>query len=246
MLKIHILTLFPALIDTYVNESILKRAQAAHLIDIQAHNIRDYAKGRHRITDEPPFGGGGGMLLKPEPVFATVEAITGTIDPKPPVILLSPQGRVFNHSIAQELSRHQTLVFICGRYEGFDERIRTHSATDEISIGDFVLTGGELGALAISDAVARLIPGVLGADGAADNDSHATGLLEGPQYTKPATFRNWPVPTLLRGGDNKAIARWRREEALRRTWNRRPDMLFSAELTPQDKLFLATLARESA
>lgn len=243
-----ILTLFPEMLIPYLSESILKRAQSAGLMSVVTHNLRDYASGRHRVTDEPPFGGGGGMVLKPEPLFRAVESILELepgAAPPCPIILLSPQGRLFTQAVAAELALQPRLLLICGRYEGVDERVRAHLVTDEISIGDYVVTGGELPALILVDAIARLIPGVLGAENAAQDDSHATGLLEGPQYTQPAVFRNWVVPAVLRAGHAGQIARWRREMALRRTWQRRPDLLLTAPLSEADRYFLATLARET-
>jgi tRNA (guanine37-N1)-methyltransferase len=263
---IDILTLFPEMFG-YFEHSILRRAQEAGLVTIRLHNIRDYATGKHRITDAPPFGGGGGMVLKPEPIFAAVEALVSeqvasgkwqvashpltssphhliTSPPPHPVILLTPQGRPFSQRIAQELAQQERLLLLCGRYEGVDERVRQHLVTDEISIGDYVLTGGELAAMVLVDAVVRLLPGALGAEGAAETDSHATGLLEGPHYTQPASFRTWEVPDVLRSGHAAHIARWRRQQALRRTWERRPDMLLTAELTEEDKWFLMSLAEE--
>lgn len=243
-MKIHVISLFPDMLASYLNESILKRAQKAGLIEVELHNLREYGIGKHRVTDAPPFGGGSGMLLKPEPLFAAVEQI-GATERAVPVILLSPQGRVFDQTVAEELAQVGELVLVCGRYEGFDERVREHLVTDEISIGDYVLTGGELGALVLVDAVARLIPGVLGAADSAELDSHSTGLLEGAHYTKPADFRGMPVPDVLRSGHAQKIASYRRESALRRTWQRRPELLLSAELTPADKQFLAMLAGET-
>ena len=242
MIRFDILTLFPDMFAGYFGESILKRAQEAGHLQITLHNIRDYASGKHRVTDEPPFGGGGGMILKPEPIFSAYEAITP--DEDVPVILMSPQGRPFTQTIAQELSQHDRIVLLCGRYEGVDERVREHLVTDEISLGDYVLTGGELAAMVIVDAVTRLIPDVLGAEGAAETDSHATGLLEGPHFTKPADFRGWQVPDVLRSGHNANIDQWRREQSLRRTWQRRPDLLLTAPLTEADKWFLRQLAEE--
>jgi tRNA (guanine37-N1)-methyltransferase len=233
-----------------LQQSILKRAQEAGLVQINLHHIRDYATGKHRVTDEPPFGGGGGMVLKPEPIFTAVENILQAekmnIPPRYPIILMTPQGRPFTQSVAQELAAQPRLLLICGRYEGVDERVRQHLVTDEISIGDYVLTGGELAAMVIVEAVVRLLPGALGAEGAAETDSYANGLLEGPHYTKPADFRGWEVPDLLRSGHAGHIARWRRQEALRRTWERRPDMLLTAVLTEEDKWFLGQLAAEVA
>lgn len=262
-MRIDILTLFPGMFPGYLNESILKKAQELGLLEVYLHNLRDYATGKHRVTDEPPFGGGGGMVLKPDVIFTAVEAIVGQWDrgaaeqggisalplppsalPNPPIILLTPQGRPFTQTVAQELAQCDRLVLLCGRYEGVDERVREHLVTDEISIGDYVLTGGELAALVIVDAVARLLPGVLGAAGAAETDSYASGLLEGPHYTKPANFRGWLVPEVLRSGHAANIARWRRHESLRRTWQRRPDLLLTAPLTEEDRWFLAQLAEE--
>jgi len=241
-MKIDILTLFPDMFSGYFDESIMRRAQAMGQLAVRTHNIRNHAAGKHRVTDDPPFGGGGGMVLKPDPIFGAVEALERADDT--PVILLSPQGRPFTQAIAQELSHHPHLILLCGRYEGVDERVRQHLITDEISIGDYVLTGGELAAMVLVDAITRLLPGVLGAAGAADDDSHATGLLEGAHYTKPAIFRDWPVPDVLRSGHNGNIARWRREGSLRRTWERRPELLLTAVLSEEDKWFLQELARE--
>lgn len=254
-MRIDILTLFPGMFPGYLNESILQKAQDVGQLQLHLHNIRDFAAGKHRVTDEPPFGGGGGMLLKPEPIFDAVESLflnhqsSKNKDQRAkiedvPIILLSPQGRPFSQAIAQELAQHEQLVLLCGRYEGVDERVRQHLVTDEISIGDYVLTGGELAAMVVVDAVTRLLPGVLGAAGAAEMDSHATGLLEGPHYTKPAQFREWAVPAVVRSGHAANIARWRREESLRRTWQRRPELLLTAELSEADRWFLAKLAGE--
>jgi tRNA (guanine37-N1)-methyltransferase len=242
-MRIDILTLFPEMFPGYLDESILKRAQENGRLTIRLHNIRDYASDKHRVTDEPPYGGGGGMVLKPGPIFRAVESVVGS-EGKPPLILLTPQGRPFTQTVAQELAQYPHLVLLCGRYEGVDERIRQHLVTDEISIGDYVLTGGELAAMVLVDAVTRLLPDVLGAEDAAQTDSHATGLLEGPHYTRPATFRGWDVPEVLLSGHAANIARWRREQALRRTWQRRPDLLRHAPLTEADKWFLAVLADE--
>jgi tRNA (guanine37-N1)-methyltransferase len=261
-MRIDILTLFPEMFPGYLDESILKRAQTGDRLTIRLHNIRDYATDKHRVTDEPPYGGGGGMVLKPDPIFRAVEALFEDEGPKTedgsdppssvfrppssvvPIILLTPQGRPFTQTVAQELAQHARLLLLCGRYEGVDERVRQHLVTDEISIGDYVLTGGELAALVVVDAVARLLPDVLGAEGAAETDSYATGLLEGPHYTRPASFCGWDVPEVLRSGHAANIARWRRQQALRRTWQRRPDLLLTAPLAEEDKWFLAELAEE--
>ncbi len=238
-----IFTLFPSMFCGPLEESILKRAQENERVSIALHNIRDYATDKHHVTDDAPYGGGGGMVMKPGPIFAAVETVLGE-EGDVPIVLLTPQGRLFTQAAALELSRHSRLLLICGRYEGVDERVRQYLATDEISIGDYVLTGGELAAMVIVDAVTRLLPGVLGAPGAALEDSHARGVLEGPHYTRPAVFRGWGVPEVLRSGDHAAVARWRREQGLRRTSERRRDLLARAELTPRDQAFLAQLEGE--
>jgi tRNA (guanine37-N1)-methyltransferase len=243
-MQIDIFTLFPEMFAGYLAASMLQRAQEADTLRVNIHNIRDFAAGKHRVTDEPPYGGGGGMVLKPAPIFRAVEHVLSGSSAAPPIILLTPQGRPFTQQVAVELAAADRLLLICGRYEGVDERVREHLVNDEISIGDYVLTGGELPALVLVDAVARLLPGVLGAEGAAEADSHATGLLEGPHYTRPETFRGWSVPAVLRSGHAANITRWRREAALRRTWRRRPELLLTAPLAESDRHFLATLAGE--
>jgi tRNA (guanine37-N1)-methyltransferase len=242
-MRFDVFTLFPAIFDSPLNESILKRAQEMGRLSVMLHDIRDYAGGRHRITDDYPYGGGGGMVMKPEPIFDAVETVLQEALATTPVILTSPQGRLLNQRVAWELSSHARLALICGRYEGVDERVRRALVTDEISIGDYVLTGGELPALVIIDAVTRLLPGVLGDAGATLEDSHAAGLLEYPHYTRPAVFRDEAVPDVLLSGHHAEIAHWRRREALRRTWERRPDLLPHADLTPQDRQFLAELGQ---
>ena len=244
-MRFDILTLFPEMFAGYFNHSILQRAREAGHIELAVHNIRDYAPGKHRITDEPPYGGGGGMVLKPGPIFSATEAVMADAGSRDiPVILLTPQGRTFTQQVASELAAEPQLILLCGRYEGVDERVRCHLVTDEISIGDYVLTGGELAAMIVVDAISRLLPNVLGSCGAANCDSFSTGLLEGPHYTRPEEFRTWRVPDVLRSGHAAQIARWRREEALRRTWMRRPDLILSAQLSEEDKFFLARLAIE--
>jgi tRNA (guanine37-N1)-methyltransferase len=239
-MRFDVFTLLPEVFPAYLDSSILQRARQRGLIDIKIHNIRDWALDRHHVTDDLPYGGGGGMVMKVEPVFAAVESVLGT-PPNCPVIMLTPQGRVFTQKVADELSRFPHLALICGRYEGIDERIRTHLVSDEISIGDFVLTGGELPALILIDALSRLVPGVLGdPDGAAD-DSHAMGLLEYPHYTRPPEFRGWQVPAILLSGDHAKIARWRREQSLLRTLQRRPDMLDVTNLSKKDQIYLDKL-----
>ncbi len=245
-MHIDVFTLFPGMFGGPLTESILKRAQESGLLTVALHNIRDYALDRHHITDDTPYGGGGGMIMKVEPIVAAVEAVLAEALATTPVILLSPQGRVFNQRIAGELARQERLALLCGRYEGVDERVRQLIVTDEISIGDYVLTGGELPAMVLIDAITRLLPGALGASGAAEEDSHAMGLLEGPHYTRPVTFRGVAVPEVLTSGDHARIQRWRREQAIRRTWQRRPDLLLTAQLEETDKWLLATLAEEEA
>ncbi len=243
-MQIDILTLFPEMFDGPLTESILKRAQENGLLTIRRHNIRDYTTDKHRTVDDTPYGGGGGMVMMPGPLVAAVEDVRGADNC--PVILMTPQGRVFTQRVAQELAQHPRLILVCGRYEGVDERVRQLVITDQISIGDYVLTGGELAAMVIVDAVARHVPGVLGARWAAEEDSHAMGLLEYPHYTRPPEFRGLTVPEALLSGDHAAIERWRRRAAIRRTWQRRPDMLVTASLSEEEGWFLAELATGDA
>ena len=223
-MRFDIFTLFPESLLSYLNASILKRAAQRGLLEVRLHNIRHWAIDRHRMTDDLPYGGGGGMVMKPEPIFSAVEGVLGK-PPACPVVLLTPQGRLFTQKVAAELAAYPRLALLCGHYEGVDERVREHLVTDEISIGDYVLTGGELAALVVVDAVARLLPGVLGDPQGAQQDSHATGLLEHPHYTRPPEFRGWRVPDVLLSGDHARIARWRQEQSLARTRARRPEML---------------------
>lgn len=239
-LRFDVFTLFPEVFPPYLDASILQRARRNGLLEVHLHNIRDWTTDKHHVCDDLPYGGGGGMVMKPEPVFTAVEGVLGA-PPPCPVILLTPQGRLFTQGIAEELAQHPHLALICGRYEGVDERVRQHLVTDQLSIGDYVLSGGELPALAVIDAVARLIPGVLGDPDGAWDDSHATGLLEYPHYTRPPEFRGWTIPEILLSGDHGKIARWRREQALLRTWLRRPDLLARADLSPKDRQYLASL-----
>ena len=224
-MKIDVLTLFPQMFEAPFSFGIFKRAIDNGVVEIGVHNIRDYTHDKHHTADDTPYGGGAGMVLKPGPIFEAVEDITSKSDEGPDVILMTPQGRVFNQSVAQELSTKKHLVFICGHYEGEDERVREHLVNDEISIGDYVLTGGELPAMVVIDAVLRLIPGVLGSEDSAKDDSHSEGLLEYPQYTRPEDFRGWKVPEILLSGDHAKIAKWRREQSLKRTQERRPELL---------------------
>ena len=243
MLLYDVFTLFPEVFEPYLQTSILQRARQSELLEVRLHNIRDWTTDRHHITDDVPYGGGGGMVMKPEPIFAAVEDVLGS-PPRCPLILLTPQGRLFNQKIAQELALQPHLALLSGRYEGIDERVRENLVADEISIGDYVLTGGELPALVLIDAVARLIPGVLGDPDGAWDDSHASGLLEYPHYTRPPDFRGWRVPDILLSGDHGRIARWRRQQSLLRTWQRRPDLLDSAELSAADQEFLRNIEED--
>jgi tRNA (guanine37-N1)-methyltransferase len=233
-MKFDIFTLFPEVFGPYVDASIIKRARAAGLIEVNLHNIRNWALDRHHTTDDTPYGGGGGMVMKPEPIFAAIEEILGN-PPEIPVILMTPQGRPFSQSIAREFSSLPHLAILCGHYEGIDERIREHLVTNEISIGDYVLTGGELPALVVMDAVSRYLPGVLGDPTGAEDDSHASGLLEYPHYTRPPEFRGWSVPNVLLSGNHAEIDRWRHKESLMRTYRKRPDLLERTVISIEDK-----------
>ena len=236
-LTIDIVTLFPDFFKSPLQESLLEKAQAKGLVKIRTRNLRDWTHDRHKTADDKPFGGGAGMVMKPEPLFEAVESILGPLSGLP-VILLSPQGRVFSQAIARALSAHERIALVCGRYEGVDERIRQHLVTDEISIGDYVLTGGELPALILIDAVTRLLPGALGDPTGAQDDSHAGGLLEYPHYTRPPEFRGERVPDILLSGDHAKIEKWRREQSLLRTLERRPDLLEKADLSEKERKFI--------
>ena len=242
-MRFEIFTLFPEVFDPYLQVSILKRARDNGLIETQIHNIRDWTTDKHHTTDDEPYGGGGGMVMKPEPVFSAVEAVLGD-PPSCPVILMTPQGRLFTQETARVLAREPRLAILAGRYEGIDERIRQHLVSDEISIGDYVLTGGELPALVLMDAISRNIPGTLGDADAPQKDSHAAGLLEHPHYTRPAIFRGWEVPEVLRSGNHALIERWRWEQSVQRTWERRPDLLASKPFSPEEQAFLERLKSE--
>ena len=239
-MQFEVFTLLPEVFPPYLESSILQRARQRGLIDVRLHNIRDWARDKHHTTDDMPYGGGGGMVMKPEPIFEAVESILGPASGVP-LILLTPQGRVFSQTVARELSAHERIALLCGRYEGVDERIRTRLVTDEISIGDYVLTGGELPALILIDAVTRLLPGALGDPTGAEDDSHASGLLEYPHYTRPPEFRGDTVPEILLSGDHAKIEKWRREQSLLRTLERRPDLLEKAELTEKEKKYVESL-----
>jgi len=242
-MQFDVFSLLPEVFSPYLNSSILQRASQHGLIDVRVHNIRDHATDKHHVTDDEPYGGGGGMVMKVEPIFAAVENVLGP-NPGCPVILLTPQGRLFNQKVAFELAQHPHLALLCGRYEGIDERIREHLVSHEISIGDYVLTGGELPAMILIDAISRLLPGVLGDPDGAMDDSHASGLLEYPHYTRPPEYRGWAVPEILLSGDHAKIESWRREQSLRRTHKRRPDLLDTAPLTNMDRKVLKKIQGE--
>ena len=243
-MDIDILTLFPEMFQGPFSTGIFKRAIDHGLVSINLHNIRDYTHDKHHTADDYAYGGGAGMILKPEPIFEAVESIETDIKQGAgdlPIILLTPQGRLFSQQIAHELSRYRHLILICGRYEGVDERVAEHLVTDEISIGDYVLGGGELAAMVVVDAVVRLLPGVLGSEASLQDDSHVTGLLEYPQYTRPAVYREWPVPEVLLSGNHAQVSKWRREQAIRRTLERRPELLDKASLSLEERRLVERL-----
>lgn len=265
MMRIDVLTLFPDMCEGVFSTSILGKAREKGIVSLNAVNFRDFSGNKHNTVDDTPYGGGGGMVLKPDPIFAAVEHVLESVreesspkgqdseiaeEPsaaapvKPRIILMCPQGQTYNQQIAEELAREEHLIFICGHYEGYDERIREHLVTDELSIGDYVLTGGELPALTVIDSVVRLQPGALGNETSAITDSFSTGLLEYPHYTRPAEFRGWKVPDILLSGHHANIELWRREQALKRTLERRPDLLDTAGLTAKDRKTLDILREQ--
>jgi tRNA (guanine37-N1)-methyltransferase len=238
-MRIDILCLFPETFVSPLNQSIVKRAREQELVDIVIHNIRDYTHDRHHTVDDYPYSGGPGMVLKPEPIFEAAEAVQQRLDvTEVPVILLTPQGRLFSQAVAQELAVHPHLILICGHYEGFDERVCEYLATDEISIGDYVLSGGEVAALVVVDAIVRLIPGVLGSEDSASSESHSDGLLEYPQYTRPQVYRGWSVPSILLSGNHGEIAQWRRRQAILRTAKRRPELLEKGNICDEERKWI--------
>ncbi|GIO83872.1 tRNA (guanine-N(1)-)-methyltransferase [Paenibacillus faecis] len=251
-MRMDVLTLFPEMFEGVFHSSILGKAREKGIVNLHAVNFRDYAGNKHGSVDDTPYGGGGGMVLKPEPIFHAVEdllerrreAVEEAGRP-PRIILMCPQGESFTQRKAEELATEDHLIFICGHYEGYDERIREHLVTDELSIGDYVLTGGELPAMVIIDSVTRLLPGVLGNEMSAVTDSFSTGMLEYPHYTRPVEFRGWKVPDILLSGHHANVADWRRKEALRRTWQRRPDLLDNLDLSPKDRKWLEEFEKES-
>ncbi len=223
-MQFDVFTLFPGVFQPYLDSSILQRAKEKQLINVNLYNIRDWTADKHHVTDEPPYGGGGGMVMKAAPIFDAIESVLGA-PPRCPVILMSPQGRPFTTAVARELAALPHIALLCGRYEGVDERVREYLVTDQISIGDYVLTGGELPAMIVIDAVSRFLPGVLGDPDGADDDSFSNGLLEYPHYTRPEEYRGWKVPEVLLSGNHAEIARWRREQSILRTKKNRPDLL---------------------
>jgi len=246
-MRIDILTLFPQMFDGLLSYSIIGRAKERHLVDIRLYNIRAYTHDKHHVVDDYPYGGGAGMVLKPEPVFEAAEAIRGELEtPSVPVILLSPQGRLFNQEVARQLAGYQQLILICGHYEGVDERVVEHLVNDEISVGDYLLSGGEVAAMVIVDCVVRLLPGAVGSEASLIEDSHTDGLLEYPQYTRPAVYRSWAVPSVLLSGNHSQIARWRRQQSLLRTAERRPDLLGKIIFSKEDEKLMNEALRNQA
>ncbi len=243
-MRIDVLTLFPEMFSGPLQASILGRAIEGGLVEVILHNIRDYAEDKHHVVDDYSFGGGPGMVMKPEPLFAAVEAVAGLELAKGHVVLLTPQGRLLTQSIGDELSRRERLILVCGHYEGVDERVRGHLVDDEISIGDYVLSGGELPAMVLIDVVVRRLPGALGSEESLTEESHAQGLLEYPQYTRPAEFRGWQVPEVLLSGHHAQIAAWRRQQSILRTALRRPDLLEHAVLTEAERRLIAEALAE--
>ncbi len=238
-MRIDILCLFPEMLVSPLEQSIVKRAREKGLVEITAHNVRDYTHDKHHTVDDYSYGGGPGMVLKPEPFFEAADVIKKqTNTAELPIILLSPAGRIFNQRIAQDMASSSHLMLICGHYEGIDERVREHLATDEISLGDYILSGGEIAAIVLIDAIIRLIPGVLGSEMSLNTDSHTNNLLEYPQYTRPPAYRGWEVPAVLFSGNHKEIDKWRRRKAILRTCERRPDLLEKANLSSEERQWI--------
>ncbi len=238
-MRIDILTLFPEMFRGPFDESIVKRAVESGLLSLHVHDIRQWAEGRHKVADDYPYGGGPGMVLKPEPVFAAAEAVLDMAPERGPVVLMTPIGRRFDHDVALELARAARLLVLCGHYEGVDARVHEHLATDEISIGDYVLSGGELPAMVLVDAVVRQLPGALGSAQSAAEESFVEGLLEAPPYTRPPEFRGWPVPEVLLSGNHPEVDRWRRRRNLLLTAQRRPELLAGLSLSKEERQWLA-------
>jgi len=243
-MRVDILTLFPEMFRGPFEASIVGRAVEGGLVEIVLHNIRDYAWDKHQVVDDYPYGGGSGMVMKPEPIFEAVESVQAMAPEAGLVVLLTPQGRLLDQQAVEDLARLPRLVLLCGRYEGVDERVREHLAQDEISIGDYVLSGGEIPAMVVVDAVVRRLPGALGSEVSLEEESHAQGLLEYPQYTRPAEFRGWSVPEVLLSGHHAEVARWRRRQSLLRTARRRPDLLARASLSAEEREMISSLQEE--
>lgn len=239
-IEFNIISIFPEMFKSPLNESILKKAREKNLLRINLIDLRDYAEGKHRVTDDYPYGGGVGMVMKPEPIVKAIESIK-VEKPDSKVILMTPQGKTLNQLYAKTLSKEKFLIIVCGRYEGIDERVRQYFVDEEISIGDYILTGGEIPALVLIDVVARHIPGVIGGKEAVENDSFVNSLLEYPQYTRPSNFRGLQVPKVLLSGNDKLIREWQRREALKRTLERRPDLLENIKLNDEDRQFIAEI-----
>lgn len=244
MMKIHILSLFPEMFTGVLGTSIMKKAVEKEAVSFEVTDFRDFSTNKHKSVDDYPYGGGAGMVLKPQPIFDAIDAIKEKSNQKPRIVLMCPQGEKFTQKKAEELAQESQLIFICGHYEGYDERIREHLVTDEISIGDYVLTGGELGAMVVADAVVRLLPGVLGNENSPVHDSFSSGLLEHPHYTRPADFRGMKVPDVLLSGNHAKIDQWREKQSLKRTVDRRPDLLEQLQLTDQQKQLLNQISQE--
>ena len=242
-MRVDILTLFPSMFRDPFDESMIKRAQKRGILEIYLHDLRKFTHDRHRTVDDVPYGGGGGMIMKVEPLFRAVESIRNQIKCSPEIILLSPQGQTFTQKKAQELAKEKCLLLICGHYEGVDERVRQHLIDEELSVGDYVLTGGELAAMVVIDATARMLPGVLGCQDSARKDSFYDGLLDYPQYTRPAEFRSWKVPRVLLSGNHQAVEKWRREMRIEATFQKRPDLLGQIELRPEEKDLVKRIKR---
>ncbi len=238
-MRIDILTLFPGMFRGPFDESIIKRAADAGLVEINVHDIRGWAEGKHSVADDYPYGGGPGMVMKPEPIFAATEAVLDQSPDRGPIVLMTPAGRQFSHDVALELAKEQRLVIICGHYEGVDQRVHDHLATDEVSVGDYVLSGGEIPAMIVVDAVVRHLPGALGCADSAEQESFSEGLLESPQYTRPPEFRGWTVPDVLLSGHHAEVAKWRRRQSLLLTAQRRPDLLKASRISNEDREWLA-------
>lgn len=243
-MKFDVLTLFPGMFEAVLGDSIIGRAESAGIVEIDCHNIRDFSTNKHKKTDDYPYSGGGGMLMTPQPIYDAYMSIAANCEKKPHTIYMSPQGKTFNQAKARELSKHEHIVILCGHYEGVDQRVLDMIVDEEISIGDFVLTGGEIPAMTVIDAVARMLPGVLASQDSFTNESHFSGLLEHPQYTRPEEFMGVKIPEVLLSGHHKNIEKWKREKSLEVTYIKRPELLETAELSKKDIEYLETLKKE--